>query len=142
MESTADFIRGSSHILPITRKSKFSIYSTLASFVDYCNYRVLLATIRNLGSCPCPRCLIPKQRIPEIGVKRDDTNRKSTQRTAKESGLGFWITLVRDLIYKMGKGVKSAFVERILAPESLAPTAVRSSTIFICSAIYFTLLKP
>ncbi|KAE9402405.1 hypothetical protein BT96DRAFT_956276 [Gymnopus androsaceus JB14] len=33
--------------------------------------KVLLATIRDLGSCPCPRCLIPKGLLDQMGSKRD-----------------------------------------------------------------------
>ncbi|KAF8151063.1 hypothetical protein BJ912DRAFT_1071771 [Pholiota molesta] len=42
--------------------------------------KVLLATIRNLGSCPCPRCLIPKAKIPNVGKVYDDNQRVTTQR--------------------------------------------------------------
>ena len=30
--------------------------------------RALLATICNFGSCPCPLCLVPKSKIPEVGT--------------------------------------------------------------------------
>ncbi|KJA13004.1 hypothetical protein HYPSUDRAFT_152056 [Hypholoma sublateritium FD-334 SS-4] len=42
--------------------------------------KVLLATIRNLGSYPCPRCLIPKEKIPEVGTKINDRQRETNQR--------------------------------------------------------------
>jgi hypothetical protein len=86
-------------------------------------FRVLLATIRNLGACPCPRCLIPKERIPELGTVNDQKRRDTAHRTVTGE-LEFDILLARDQIYKKGKGVKSAAVERILAPKSLVPTHV------------------
>lgn len=86
-------------------------------------FRVLLATIRNLGSCPCPRCLIPKQKIPEVGMKLDDRRRESTKRVA-DTGLWSTIKTVRTLIYNQALGVKSAAVERVLSTASLVPTMV------------------
>lgn len=40
------------------------------------------------------------------------------------SELEFNILLAQDQIYKKGKGVKSAGIERILAPKSLVPIHV------------------
>ena len=88
------------------------------------NFRVLLATIRNLGACPCPHCLVPKEKIPELGTIFDDHRRVKTERVSDELW-EFNIIAARDSIYKKGKGVKSAAVERILAPESLVPTMVK-----------------
>ena len=88
--------------------------------------RVLLATIRNLGACPCPRCLVPKEKIPELGTVFDDRRRVKTERVS-DARWEFNIIVARDIIYKKGKGVKSAAVERILAPESSVPTMVKFS---------------
>ena len=87
-------------------------------------FRVILATIRNLGGCPCPQCLIPKERIPELGTVNDQKRRETMERVVTGE-LEFDILLARDQIYKKGKGVKSAGVERILAPKSLVPIHVR-----------------
>ena len=84
----------------------------------------MLATIRNLGACPCPHCLVPKEKIPELGTIFDDHRRIKTERVSDELW-EFNIIAARDSIYKKGKGVKSAAVERILAPESLVPTMVK-----------------
>ena len=33
--------------------------------------RVLIVNIRNLGGCPCPRCLIPKDRLQNVTTAND-----------------------------------------------------------------------
>ncbi|KJA20593.1 hypothetical protein HYPSUDRAFT_101131, partial [Hypholoma sublateritium FD-334 SS-4] len=83
--------------------------------------KVLLATIRNLGSFPCPRCLVPKEKIPEIGTKNDDRRRETNRRVANNS-LFSKIRLARTWIYNQGLRVKAAAVERLLSPTSLVPT--------------------
>ncbi|TFK50717.1 hypothetical protein OE88DRAFT_1630361 [Heliocybe sulcata] len=84
--------------------------------------KVLLANIRNLGDCPCPRCKIQKARIPEMGTKRDMARRTRDARV--DSGpLRYDIARARELIYEDGRGVKSAAVEGLLRRESLVPTS-------------------
>jgi len=77
-----------------------------------------------LGACPCPHCLVPKEKIPELGTVYDDRRRVKTERVS-DARWEFNIIVARDVIYKKGKGVKSAAVERLLAPESLVPTMVK-----------------
>ena len=85
--------------------------------------RVLLATIRNFGSCPCPRCLVPKSKIPEVGTAIDDRRREKSRRV--DSFTRNWnVSLAREYIYERGFGVRSAAVERLLAEESYTPTKV------------------
>ncbi|KAG6894126.1 hypothetical protein C0992_007423 [Termitomyces sp. T32_za158] len=84
--------------------------------------KILLATIRNMGSCPCPRCIIPKDRIPELGTKLDASRRQTLARSVSHCFLDK-IQSARDAIYQFGYKVKSAFVERILGEESLVPTS-------------------
>ena len=85
--------------------------------------RVLLATIRNLGSFPCPRCLIPKEKIPEVGTRNDD-QRRETQRRVANNSLISKISTARTWIYNEGYRIKAAAVERLLSPMSLLPTVV------------------
>ena len=40
-------------------------------------YRVLIVNIHNLGSYPCPRCLIPKDRLQNLATKRDFLQRRT-----------------------------------------------------------------
>ena len=119
------FILEYSPIPQITRKSKLPLYSTgLSTLILNIISRVLLATIRNLGSFPCPRCLIPKEKIPEVGTRNDD-QRRETQRRVANNSLISKISTARTWIYNEGYRIKAAAVERLLSPTSLVPTIVR-----------------
>lgn len=93
-------------------------------------FRALLASIRNLGDCPCPRCLTPLTLAHEFGTPQDKLRRVNEpriddkHRQKKVSG-------ARKLIYgKLGVkknanyAVNSAAVERLLKEQSLVPTDV------------------
>ena len=82
-----------------------------------------MATIRNLGECLCPRCTITKSKVPDLGTKRDDNRRTAGVR--KDDGrFRRLVDTAWRAIYELGKGVKSAAVEALLAAESLVPTRV------------------
>ena len=83
-------------------------------------HRALLATIRDQGLCPCPRCTIPKTDLDRLGTKRDADSRN---RSVREY-LRHKIVLARMWIYEMGHGIASAAVEKLLKPLSLVPTMV------------------
>ena len=89
---------------------------------DSCLTRVLITTVRNLGGCPCPRCLIPKDRIQNMGRPRDRLQRKTLERNDERRGT--MVSAARSLIYEKDFGVGSAAVERILKPQSWVPTSV------------------
>jgi hypothetical protein len=86
--------------------------------------RALIATIRNFGSCPCPRCLVPKSKIPEVGTAFDERRREKSRRV-DDFNRNWNVSLAREYIYERGFGVRSAAVERLLAEESYTPTKVR-----------------
>ncbi|KAF8427567.1 hypothetical protein L210DRAFT_3652625 [Boletus edulis BED1] len=79
----------------ITRRVYPQIFTYSADYPE----KVLLATIRDKGICPCPRCLIPKSNFYRQKVFH-----------------------ARWAIYKLGKPLKSVVVERILKAFSLVPT--------------------
>ena len=82
--------------------------------------------ICNLGSYPCPRCLIPKDRLQNLATKRDFLQRRILARQdTKERRLK--VTASRQLIYNKGYVVGTPQVEALLKEESLVPTMVRSS---------------
>ncbi|KAK7020396.1 hypothetical protein R3P38DRAFT_3549619 [Favolaschia claudopus] len=83
--------------------------------------KVLLTGIRNLGACPCPRCKISKDKISGLGTKNDDKARTRDERK-DDTSYRAKIASARRHIYELGKGIKSAVVERILSPQSLVPT--------------------
>lgn len=108
--------------LPIPRTT---LRSTLFSLgtptpTNVACYRVLLATIRDKGNCPCPKCLIPKSNFARLGLLSD-----LAVRTTKicEYFLDL-IVAAHDTIYKQGVPIKGSVPEHYLKPFSLVPTFV------------------
>jgi hypothetical protein len=64
--------------------------------------------------------LVTKADIDQIGYIRDKQNRITNARTYDR----FWIVKARDFIYRLGFGVASASVEKVLKAKSLVPTLV------------------
>ena len=83
-------------------------------------FRVLLATIRDKGYCPCPRCIIPKSKFWQVGWWNDIKARVSQARTYVQDK----IIAARDAIYRLGAPIKGVAVERLLKDCSLVPTLV------------------
>ncbi|KAK7021661.1 GLOBIN domain-containing protein, partial [Favolaschia claudopus] len=82
--------------------------------------KVLLATIKNLGGCPCPRCFITKDQIADMGSKADMRRRKNL-RTDDSLWRGI-IERVRGWIFGRGYRVNAAAVDRLLSGQSWVPT--------------------
>jgi hypothetical protein len=80
-----------------------------------------------MGLCPCPRCLIPKQRIQNLGMALDRKQRSTLQRV-NDRGRQIKIAKARSLIYEHNYAVDSAAVEKLLKDQSLVPTLVRWTT--------------
>lgn len=89
------------------------------------SHRVLLATIKYLGGCPCPRCKITKAEIPDMGTKKDMRKRQNVHNVRVDSS---WfqqkIEMVRSWIFEKGYSITSKAVDTIMKPESLVPTRV------------------
>ncbi|KAI0357196.1 hypothetical protein OH77DRAFT_141434 [Trametes cingulata] len=83
--------------------------------------KALLATIRDMGNCPCPRCLVAKDAISAVGTPRDMSLRVRKARV-DDVDRRYKVNLARSFIYEQGKGIASAAVENLLKPESLVPT--------------------
>ncbi|KIK33529.1 hypothetical protein CY34DRAFT_99446 [Suillus luteus UH-Slu-Lm8-n1] len=80
--------------------------------------KVLIATIRDKGICPCPRCLLPKSHFGGIGLRADMSGRLArTCQFLKDT-----VIAARNAIYKGGAPIKGAAVERLLKEFSLVPT--------------------
>lgn len=90
--------------------------------------RIILASIRDRGYCPCPRCLIPLERVQYMGMARDMRQRVTLARVDDDAKRRK-VEIARDIIYKKNYAVDSAAVEAILKEESLVPASV-SSTLF------------
>ena len=70
--------------------------------------RALLATIRDKGLCPCPRCLVPKSKLDQTGTKRDSKFRLQNDRA----------------IYDSAAAIAGAAVNRLLKATSSVPPLV------------------
>src|ERR1700710_1585152 len=123
MESSVAFIRGSLPIRRTIRKSKSNFVPRRPTNQFFFIVRALLATIRNLGGCPCPRCLIPKSRVQNLGLSLDIKQRKTLERK-DDSSRQSKITISRSLIYDRGYGVRSNAVENLLKEHLLVLTSV------------------
>jgi hypothetical protein len=87
------------------------------------NTRVLLATIRDKGLRPCPRCLIPNlSKLDQTGTKRDSQFR---EKNVRKHLLDF-VRVARDAIYRRAAKISGEVVNRLLKPTSSVPTLVSS----------------
>ncbi|GBE88316.1 hypothetical protein SCP_1301310 [Sparassis crispa] len=83
--------------------------------------KVLLATIRDMSGCPCPRCLIAKKDIHQLATVTDMRCRHDTARV-DDDGHHSKVQQARKFIYELGYIVNSTVVDEILKAESLVPT--------------------
>ena len=90
---------------------------------DNVHSRVMLAGIRNLGRCPCPRCLIPLDRAHNLGMPRDRQQRKALAQVDDDSRRAR-VEAARRIIYENNGAVSHKGVENLLFEESLVPTTV------------------
>ncbi len=85
--------------------------------------KVLLATIRYLATCPCPRCLVQKADIAAMGTKLDARRRDKNVRVENAEHHRL-VEMTRTWIYEKGTNITSKFVDRVLSPRSWVPTRV------------------
>ncbi|KJA13591.1 hypothetical protein HYPSUDRAFT_151446 [Hypholoma sublateritium FD-334 SS-4] len=101
----------------IKRRFYLRIFAYSADYPE----KVLLTSIRNMGNCPCPRCLTPKDLLDQLGTGRDKNRRV---KLARVDNLQHRVKISSscDIIYIQNRTVNSIFVENILKPESWVPT--------------------
>ncbi|KAJ3858704.1 hypothetical protein EV359DRAFT_75819 [Lentinula novae-zelandiae] len=76
--------------------------------------KVLLATIRDKGLCPCPRCLIQKDSFNRMGLVRDMQMRTQNIQTYFVNK----VNRARHFIYSMGHPINGVHVENLLKDSS------------------------
>jgi hypothetical protein len=87
-----------------------------------------MASIRDKGWCPCPRCLIPISRVQNLGTKRDMEQRQTLRRMDSDDRK--WkVATARDIIYRRGYAVNSDAVDLILKEQSLVPMIVSTTIV-------------
>ena len=127
MESFVGFSCPYSHMLLITRKSKLA--ALLLAYSDG-NCRILLACMKLLGNCPCPDCLVTKDKICKLGTKIDQWVRD--KKAHVDDGARCWLIKgARKAMFDLGHSIASKAVEGTIRAKSLMPTWVRVT--FICS---------
>ena len=83
-----------------------------------------MLSLRDKGNCPCPRCLVTKKEIFQLGTQNDRKRRLTRPREDTEHSLQD-IQMARNLIYGNSRyKVNSKAVEDMLRPTSRVPTEV------------------
>lgn len=85
--------------------------------------RILLACLRFMAHCPCPRCIVTKDQLPELGMKRD-TRRREVQAREDNHIVHAKIERARTAIFCRGVAIRGDIIEPMLKPTSLTPTRV------------------
>jgi len=112
-------------------------FSLSAHFQAHYSVRVLLATIREQGLCPCPQCLIPKAILDQLSHIVD--MKKQIDKPHKY--LVDAVNNARKAIYDLGKPIGGVAVQRLLKGTSSVPTAVCPHSVlcrfFVLTTSYF-----
>jgi hypothetical protein len=107
--------------------------STNPSNACFSTCRVLLASIKFLGNCPCPRCFIQKDQISALGttVDRQRWNHMQEDNLVRQN----MITTVCRWIFERGRSLTGPVLGRVLKRTSSVPTVV-------CPSIRFPRCSP
>jgi hypothetical protein len=130
---SAGFIPASLHIHVTIRTSVQTSPTSIHPLISVLIFRVVMATIRHLGDCPCPK--VPFGSLHLTGTESD---RKDwiTLRWYDDQDFKNVVSSVWHKIYQENHKVTSAWVEHKLKGESLVPTSVNVlSTIAACDAL-------
>ena len=91
-------------------------------------FRVLLASIRDKGRCPCPHCLMPLKKVHNLGTTSDMKQRQTLARVDDNSRRNK-IKEARTIIYDKIYAVDNEAVENLLKEQSLVATNVSCSIV-------------
>lgn len=99
-------------------------------------FRVLVATIRDLGQCPCPLCLVTLDQVHLLGQVADERIRTAKARVDSAERISK-VTSARKMIYQHGYAASNDRSEYFLKPESLVATEV-SLSLWTCTCLIYT----
>jgi hypothetical protein len=102
---------------------------------------MLMACLRYLALCPCPRCLLLKSKIPLIGSKTDTNSRLKLVRKDSKARQKM-IENARQLMFEKGVNITSEKIEKILRPDSLTPTRVSHLLVYFLNFSSLGLRNP
>ena len=122
--STQDF----SYIVLTILRSELAFTAICCSALTL-PHRVLIASIRDKGQCPCPRCTMSISEVKSLGTPEDTVRCAGLIRLDDEEHCRT-IRAARELILKYNHAVDSKDVEELLKAKSLTPTAVSDHSIF------------
>ncbi|TFK25959.1 hypothetical protein FA15DRAFT_638473 [Coprinopsis marcescibilis] len=125
----------------VLRRFYIRIFTYSADYPE----KILLAGIKR-GNCPCPRCLVSKADLHELGMQKDMKTRKTQLRTY-DSAVVSAVDASRTAIFERGAAVQGATVDTYLkdkygfvANQNAFGTKLTSLGFNICSALVVDLL--
>ena len=110
------------------RTSEFLIFSS-----DEIIYRILIACIKYLANCLCPRCTVHTSEVSELGKKLDMRHRETKQRQDSEKHQSD-VNAAREKIFKQGRIVEGEAVKKDLDKESYTTARV---SLFVSDSTLF-----
>ena len=90
--------------------------------------RTLIATIKDFGACPCPRCLVLINEIYALG-RADDRKRREELHRQDNVERREKVDAARESLYNEGYAITGDHVDGVLKDESLVPTRVFASVL-------------
>lgn len=102
--------------------------------------RVLLASTRDKGQCPCSHCLMPLKKVHNLGTVTDMKQRETLARVDDDARKAK-ISAARKIIYDKDYAVNNDASESMLKDQSLVATKVRLDPLvnFTCTRLMMTL---
>jgi len=82
-----------------------------------------------LGNCPCPHCLVTKDKIYKLGTKIDQWVHDKKARV-DDGACRYLIEGVRKAIFDLGRSISGKVVEGTIRAKSLVPTRVCATHIY------------
>ncbi|KIO32590.1 hypothetical protein M407DRAFT_66420, partial [Tulasnella calospora MUT 4182] len=118
-----DFIKAYKHgiLIKFPDGTVRRVYLRIITYSADYPEKVLIATIRNLGTCLYPRCLVQRHQIRKLGLQVDAKFRRFSRRI-DDDNRRYLLKRARHFIYSCRKSVASTWVQALLRPNSLVPT--------------------
>ncbi len=88
----------------------------------------MIAGVRTLGHCPCPRCCIRLDKVHLLGKERDRADRVKLARQDDDAHR-LAVKNARKLIYEQNYAVDGSKVKAPLNSQSLVATAVSTHSV-------------
>jgi len=88
----------------------------------------LIATIKDFGTYPCPRCLVSNDQIHAIGREDDQKRREESQRH-DDAERRKKVDDARKSLYDEGYAITGDHVDDLLKDKSMVPTKVFAPTL-------------